>query len=177
MTLIAGIDPGLEGAICVYDGYRRLEIVDMPTLTASKTGKRDIDPHALADLLRSTLRPHHAFLERVGAMPGQGVSSMFNFGKGYGIVVGVLAALQISFTAVRPDIWKRVTGTATAKDASRVRASQVFPASTALWPLKKHHGRADAALLAYYGYRKLFPDDARHGTVGERQAARDLYSP
>lgn len=177
--LIGGLDPGLDGALAVFDGYLRLEVADMPTLIASKSGKREVDPHALADLLRpsSPLRPAHMFLERVASSPQQGVSSAFSFGRSYGIVIGILAALEIPFTAVMPTVWKKATGTPAEKDGAVSRASQLMPTCRHLWPLKKHHGRAESFLIAWYGYTKLYPADARHGTAIERRSARDLFMP
>jgi crossover junction endodeoxyribonuclease RuvC len=92
-----------------------------------------------------------AYVERVAARPGQGVASMFGFGVSYGLLRGVLTAKLIPVTLVTPQEWKRGTRTPAAKDAARARASEVFPGHAGLWALKKHDGRAEAALIAHFG--------------------------
>ena len=154
--LLCGIDPGLSGALCFYDsGTRESETIDMPTLDVTRGGKakRDIDAHALSELF---WRHHagHAFVEQVGAMPGQGTSSMFAFGKSYGVVLGVLAAVGVPYTLVPPAKWKRALSVVEGKDAARSRAKQLLPQAADQWPLKKDHGKAEAALIAYYGHRQ-----------------------
>ncbi len=156
--MIAGIDPGLGGAIAFLDAVRGgvVDIVDMPVLTLARGGKtkRDLDAHALARLIGER-RPGHAFVEQVGAMPGQGVSSVFSFGKSFGVAIGVLVALGAPMTFVAPAVWKRALGVPAAKDGARARASQLLPAAASHWPLAKHDGRAEAALIAYFGLRSL----------------------
>ncbi|MGE5548417.1 MAG: hypothetical protein ACM33T_16045 [Solirubrobacterales bacterium] len=93
----------------------------------------------------------HAFVEAVGAMPGQGVSSVFAFGKVFGLVLGILAANFIPHTLVPPQRWKRTLGVPADKDGARARASQLLPAHAGLWCRAKDDGRAEAALLAYFG--------------------------
>jgi crossover junction endodeoxyribonuclease RuvC len=151
-VIVAGIDPGLDGAVAFLG--EDLTVVDMPVLQLSRGGKqkRELDAHALARLL-STTSIDHAFVEAVGARPGQGVTSMFSLGRSVGIIVGVLAALDIPLTMAAPAAWKRSLAVPKAKDGARARASQLLPAAAAHWPLKRHHGRAEAALLALYGSR------------------------
>lgn len=155
--MILGIDPGLDGAIAVALP-RSLRIHDMPTLSILRGGKnkREIDLAALAKLLAPLpMVVCHAFVEQVGAMPGQGVTSMFSFGRSYGSILGILAALKVPVTHVPPVRWKKALQVPAGKDAARSRASQLLPDSTDLWPLKKHDGRAEAALIAEYGRRLL----------------------
>jgi crossover junction endodeoxyribonuclease RuvC len=156
--IIAGIDPGLSGAVAFLGAVSgaTLDIVDMPTLALSRGGKnkREVDAHSLARLIGDR-RPGLAFVELVGAMPGQGVSSMFAFGRAYGITIGVLAAREVPMTFDPPAPWKRALCVPAAKDGSRARASQLLPAAAHHWPLVKHDGRAEAALIAYYGLRQL----------------------
>jgi crossover junction endodeoxyribonuclease RuvC len=156
--IIAGIDPGLSGAVALLDAETGavVDLWDMPTLTLSRGGKakRELDPHSLAGALGRD-RIGHAFVENVGAMPGQGVSSVFSFGKSFGITIGVLATLGIPMTFVAPVAWKRTLGVPAAKDGARARASQLMPAAASHWPLVKHDGRAEAALIAHYGLRSL----------------------
>lgn len=149
---IAGIDPGLSGAICVFDVTAgMLTILDMPTVEvkSGKTTKRRLSEPMLAELLR----PHsieHCALEQVGAMPGQGVSSMFSFGQSYGAIRGVLAGLRVPITMVTPAKWMRDLKLSGGKDANRQRAAQLFPAYAASFARVKDDGRADAALLAFW---------------------------
>lgn len=151
--IICGIDPGLSGALTVFDTKKgTLFVIDMPTVEV-KVGakmKRRLSETMLAELLR----PHgieHSVLEQVSAMPGQGVSSMFQFGQSYGAVRGVLAGLRIPITHVTPSKWMRDLKLAKGKDANRQRAGELFPAYAASFARVKDDGRADASLLAYWG--------------------------
>jgi crossover junction endodeoxyribonuclease RuvC len=91
----------------------------------------------------------HAYVENVHAMPRQGVSSTFSFGFSFGTVIGCLASLRIPYTLVSSNLWKRqVNIRGKGKDAARTRALQLFPALAEQLNLKRHHGRADALLLA-----------------------------
>ena len=155
MTRIAGIDPGLNGAVAFLDGDI-VETHPMPVLLLKrgKGMKGEIDAHALAALLWGG-HAEHVIVEAVGAMPGQGVTSSFAFGKGFGVVLGILAAIGSPYTLVPPRTWKGAIGVNSAKAGSVARASQLFPANTDQWALKKAEGRAEAALLAYYGRQVL----------------------
>jgi crossover junction endodeoxyribonuclease RuvC len=123
----------------------------MPTLEvdSGKTKKRHISASGLRDILVS-FPTAHVVIERVGAMPGQGVSSMFNFGRSAGIIEGVVAALRMPHTYVTPATWTKAVGRAAGKDASRMRAMELFPSKADLFKRVKDDGRADAALIAYY---------------------------
>jgi crossover junction endodeoxyribonuclease RuvC len=158
MGLVAGCDPGLTGALFFIDPRNPVtgEAIDLPVhqLVRGKKAKRELDIAGLAGILAAH-RPAHVFIEQVSSMPGQGVSSVFAFGKGYGIVLGVLAAHGVPVTLVSPAVWKRALGVLRAKDASRARASQLLPQCAGQWPLKKDHGKAEACLLALYGLRML----------------------
>jgi crossover junction endodeoxyribonuclease RuvC len=156
MTTYAGIDPGLSGAIAFFNPDKGLLIVhDMPTVEVTRNGKKknEINAYALANLF-PVLATDEAVLERVGAMPGQGVTSVFSFGRSVGIVEGVLAALSISVTIVSPQAWQKAAGVRGGKDGSRLRASELFPNYAALFSRKKDDGRADAALMAWYAATK-----------------------
>ena len=128
----------------------------MPTLILARAGKskREVDAHVLADWIECE-RPGHALIENVGAMPGQGVSSVFAFGKGYGVIIGVLCALQIPVTFVSPQRWKKALAVPAAKDGARARASQLLPSAASNWSRVKDDGRAEAALIALYGLQTL----------------------
>lgn len=155
-TLILGIDPGLSGALAFYDPEANtLVIHDMPTFTVSVNNRqrRILDEDELARILHSNLLMQRiaAVVENVHSMPEQGVASSFKFGVCFGAIRGVLAALQIPRAYVEPSVWKRHFKLTSDKDAARRRASELLPQHAHLWPLKKHDGRAEAALIAYYG--------------------------
>jgi len=153
MSYVIGIDPGISGAIAVFDWYTKklVEIIDMPTLEveSGKTKKRHISAVSLANYLVG-FTDTHIVIEKVGAMPGQGVTSMFNFGRSAGIIEGVVAALEMPNTYVTPAAWTKAVGRAAGKDASRMRAMELFPAKADLFKRAKDDGRADAALIAYW---------------------------
>ena len=143
-----GIDVGLNGAIALFDMIEgHLEVHDMPVMEINK--KRQVNPQLLTNILEQHEAP--VFIEQVGARPGQGVSSMFNFGKSYGICLGVSAGLKLPTTTVTPVMWQRACKVEKGKDGNRLRATQTFPNYSNLFARKKDDGRADAALIAYWG--------------------------
>jgi crossover junction endodeoxyribonuclease RuvC len=148
-----GIDPGLSGALAVLDHAGALVAVhDTPVLTlaTSRGTRQEYDVPGLCALLTPYAASQaHVILEASQAMPGQGTRSMFTGGVGYGVMLGILAALALPHTRVRPAIWKRALGLGKDKEASRLRAMQLFPAADLR--RKKDHGRAEALLLAWYG--------------------------
>jgi crossover junction endodeoxyribonuclease RuvC len=148
-----GIDPGLTGALTVLDGDGTLVAVhDAPVLTLLTTRgtRQEYDVPGLVGLLTPYAGPQvHVTIEESQAMPGQGVRSMFTIGLGFGLWLGVLTALALPYTRVRPGPWKRALHLGTDKEQSRLRAQQLFPGAELR--LKKHHGRAEALLLAWYG--------------------------
>jgi len=155
MRYVIGIDPGLTGALAVldrvYDG--KVVVADMPVMAKGIGKKMQCNAAELAQL-PGHYRPAQVWLEQVGAMPGQGVSSMFSFGESFGVIRGVVAALGVPLELVRPAAWKRRFGLLKAdKDVARTRAIELYP----LLPLsrKKDVGRADALLIARYGLEEL----------------------
>ena len=151
--IILGIDPGLSGALAFFNtDAGHLSILDMPTVELKRNNKtkREVSPAQLAEFIRMG-NVDHCFLEKVNAMPGQGVSSVFAFGRSTGMLEGVLAALKIRTTMVQPQAWQKAVGQRPGKDGSRQRAAELFPVYVNLFALKKHDGRADAALIAWYG--------------------------
>ena len=150
-----GIDPGISGAVAfLEDDLSFIRVVDIPVMTL--TGKKQqVNAPELGKLFRVFLfdvpaENTTAYLERVSAMPGQGVTGMFNFGTGYGVIQGVLGALQIPMMLVSPRQWKHRAGLiGKDKDACRTLMQQLYPAA----PLgrKKDIGRADAIAIALYG--------------------------
>lgn len=160
--LILGVDPGLSGAIAAvtYDPIRSLfAYADMPTTT--RGSKNQIAIYDLAFWI-STLsdRVRFAVVEDVSAMKyttkdgqvrGQGAAASFSFGKTAGVIEGILAAHGKPIYFVKPATWKLALGLSHNKNDSRALATKLFPESEGAWPLKKHDGRAEAALLAHFG--------------------------
>ena len=150
MSYYVGIDPGKKGAFAVIDSYGDLIAIEK-TVTA----------HDLTQLLR-TYRPRHVFVEKAQAMPGQGVSSMFAYGQGFGELLGVLTATGIAYTLIRPSTWTKPMHQGTAGDEPKKRSAEafmrLFPASvekTRLRSGRLHDGIVDAALIATYGLRHV----------------------
>lgn len=156
MTCILGIDPGISGALAFYftETPDRVAVEDMAV--AAKM----VSAPLLADAIRR-YGPAIAVIESVGARPGQGVSSMFRFGTAYGIAQGVIGALQIPVEFVSPQRWKKHFHLPSDKALSLAKAQQLFPACAGSFNLVKHHGRAEAALIAKYGAETLFPHSTR----------------
>lgn len=153
MTFVVGIDPGIQGGIAfLSEDLKDIAVYDTPTITAAATGKNSVDVRALLRIMRERYTMvSHAYIEQVSARPGQGVTSMFNFGMTYGSTLAVLVAMGIPYTLVTPGRWKKALNVPAAKDGSIARANQLLPQHAERWPLKKHDGRAEAALLALYG--------------------------
>ena len=170
-----GIDPGITGAIAILDTETRLvRFVDTPTVTV-KSGKKfkdQMDPRAIVEILSVFTEDTFVTIEKVNAMPGwkndpenpgqrveasMGVTSAFNFGMGFGMWLGILAAMKLPYQTVHPITWKRsmMADMGKEKDASRVKAIQLFPNVYQDLKLKKHHGRADALLIATWGAKNF----------------------
>ena len=147
---VIGIDPGITGAIAVVgDVYN---VYDMPVIQASKS-KKQLNAYELAEIIKK-INPDKIFVEKVYAMPGQGVSSMFNFGKTVGIIEGVIATLKIPVEFVTPQKWKRWSELiGKEKDISRTYAIQKYPMFAEMLKRKKDIGRADAIHIAIYGLK------------------------
>lgn len=145
-----GIDPGLTGALALYYPDGSLEIQDMPVYEL-KT-KRAVDEYALARILDDwSTRTREVWLEQVGVRPGEGAVGAFTFGRGYGLLRGICCSNFLTIHDVTPSVWKRALKVTGDKDEARQRASALLPRHGRLWPLKKHDGRAEAALIALYG--------------------------
>ena len=145
-TCILGIDPGVSGAFAFYwpEAPHRVIAEDFPTAFGH------IDSGRLAERIRQ-MAPDFAVFEAVGAMPGQGVSSTFKFGRACGVIDGILGALNIPRRSVSPTVWKRHWKLTKDKEKSRALALQLFPACAKHFERKKDHNRAEAALIARYG--------------------------
>jgi crossover junction endodeoxyribonuclease RuvC len=148
--LIVGIDPGASGAIVILEDNVPIEWMIMPTYQVG-SAKR-VNAAELTDFMDMVKYPDHVYIEQVHAMPGQGVTSMFNFGHSCGTVMGVLGALGLPHTMVTPQKWKKAAGLiGTDKDASRARAIQLWPTWRDLDTKARGQAYADAALIARYG--------------------------
>lgn len=148
---ILGADPGIHGAIALLGTRGSLEIFDMPTIRADK--KLHVDDYTLARKIDAFGKNYieTAFIERVHAMPKNGAVSMFSFGTSYGILRGVIAASFIPAVLVTPQSWKKDLGITSDKKQSLAKARELFPEYLHLFSRQKDDGRAEAALLAYYG--------------------------
>lgn len=144
-----GVDPGLGGALALVDDELGLTVIqDMPVVQVGKT--RVVSEGMLREVIRD-LNPNHALVERVHAMPKQGVVSSFNFGMGYGLVRGVLAGLGVPVALITPMQWKRAMHMGADKSEARVIAARLFPLNAKDFSRVRDDGRAEAALLALYG--------------------------
>lgn len=165
MRFVLGIDPGLTGALALYDPITGgLEaVIDMPATT--RGGKNELDPYLLSAFISTHAKSIRLVaLEDVSAMKytnaagkvrGQGAAASFAFGKYFGVVVGVLAANHLPILFVKPAVWKMGLGLSSRKEDSLRVAREKFAPHSALFALKKHDGRAEAALLAFYAAERL----------------------
>lgn len=155
MKFIIGVDPGAAGAIAILETNGKLvHVFDMPAVEVVTGGKakRRVSPEMLAAELRLYAdQGAVAYVEQVGAMPGQGVSSMFAFGQAFGIVLGVMAGLAIPTQTVTPGKWKKDMKLNTGKDAARAKAAQVWPGQAGEFKRVKDDGKAEAALIGLWG--------------------------
>ena len=153
--LIFGIDPGISGAISIFKNNKFVEVLDMPTMIDGKKNKRQVNGAQFAHIIKEYSNGYDGemsvIVEQVNAMPGQGVTSMFNFGQSFGVVKGVCSALNIPIYFVRPLKWKKYFDLVkTHKDASRTKAIQIYPHISDKISRKKDSNKADAILIASY---------------------------
>jgi crossover junction endodeoxyribonuclease RuvC len=155
--IIAGIDPGLTGAFSRFDAATGalIDVIDMPVLELIKTGRtsQTVDPYGVTALLRRDCE--HIFIETPQSRPGQSTQSTAKTFVGFGIIIGVIAALDIPMTSVSAQKWKHSLRVPASKDSARLRASELIRGGSMHWPLKKHDGRAEAALIGLWGLRQL----------------------
>lgn len=154
MGCVLGVDPGLRGALAFLHREGRLLVCDVPTfqVVRGKKKKLEVDQHGLQEILSKfgsgvTI----AYVEVASAMPKQGATSMFAFGFVYGSLRQAIVSNGIALTHVTPQVWTKALAVRKGKDASRLRASELMPKYAELWSRAKDHGRAEAALIAYYG--------------------------
>jgi len=154
--LIIGIDPGISGAICFFKNGEVKEILDMPNMAEGKKNKRQINgPQIYNEISKRIINiPKNevvVVIEQVSAMPGQGVTSMFNFGQSFGVLKGICSAMQLSMHFVRPAKWKKYFNLIkTEKDASRTKVIEIFPYISSQLSRKKDSNKADAILIASF---------------------------
>ena len=161
--LIIGIDPGISGAICFFEDGQVKEIVDMPVMADGKKNKRQVNGNQIYNEILKRINKFQkkdiiVVIEQVSAMPGQGVTSMFNFGQSFGVIKGICAAMQLPIFFVRPVKWKKHFELINSqKDASRTKAIEIFPYFSSQLSKKKDSNKADAILIAsfYYETHKL----------------------
>ena len=131
--LIIGIDPGISGSICFFKDGKILDVVEMPTMTDGKKNKRQVNGSQIYNEIKKKIdvvseEDIRVVIEHVTAMPGQGVTSMFNFGQSFGILKGICSAMRLPMYFVRPAKWKKYFSLINSeKDASRTRAIEIFP--------------------------------------------------
>ena len=156
--LVIGIDPGISGSICFFQNGIILEVIEMPTMIEGKKKKRQVNGSQIYnEILKKTHQIEkqdiRVVIEQVSAMPGQGVTSMFNFGQSFGILKGICSAMQLPMYFVRPAKWKKYFGLINSeKDASRTRAIEMFPYFSSQLSKKKDSNKADAILIASFYY-------------------------
>ena len=152
--IIIGIDPGISGAISIVENKKILEVYDTPTMIDGKKNKRQINSAQVTNIIKERLNSGKkvvVVVEHVNAMPGQGVTSMFNFGQSFGVIKGICAALNLPIHFVRPVKWKKHFNLIkTNKDASRTKVIEVYPEISDKLHRKKDSNRADAILIALY---------------------------
>tara|TARA_B100000941_G_C28350964_1_gene471784 strand:+ start:336 stop:830 length:495 start_codon:yes stop_codon:yes gene_type:complete len=154
--LIIGIDPGISGAICFFYNGEVKDVIEMPSMADGKKNKRQINSqqvfNEISERIRNTPKKEIiVVIEQVSAMPGQGVTSMFNFGQSFGVLKGICSAMQLSMYFVRPAKWKKYYGLIkTEKDASRTKVIEIFPYISSKLSKKKDSNKADAILIANF---------------------------
>ena len=152
--IIFGIDPGVSGAISILENKKIIEVFDMPTMIDGKKNKKQVNGSQVANIIRENLindKEIAVVVEHVNAMPGQGVTSMFNFGQSFGAIKGICAALNLPIYFVRPAKWKKYFNLIkTEKDASRTKVIEIFPYISSKLSKKKDSNKADAILIARY---------------------------
>ena len=161
--LIIGIDPGISGSICFFEDGKILEVIEMPVMTEGKKNKKQVNGSQIYnEFLKRINRKDdeiRVVIEQVSAMPGQGVTSMFNFGQSFGILKGICSAMQLPMFFVRPARWKKYFNLINSqKDASRTRAIEIFPYFSTQLSKKKDSNKADAILIASF-YNETFKTD------------------
>ena len=156
--LIIGIDPGINGSICFFDDGKIIDLIEMPSMASGKKNKRQVNGAQIYNEISQKIKNFEkknikVVIEQVSAMPGQGVTSMFNFGQSFGVLKGICSAMQLSMHFVTPAKWKKYFNLINSqKDASRTKAIEVFPYISSHLSKKKDANKADAILIASFFY-------------------------
>ena len=162
--LIIGIDPGISGSICFLEEGIIKDVLEMPTMTEGKKNKKQVNGSQIYNEISFRIKTYEkknikVVIEQVSAMPGQGVTSMFNFGQSFGILKGICSAMQLPIYFVRPAKWKKYFNLINSeKDASRTRAIEIFPYFSSNLSKKKDSNKADAILIASY-FHETYKND------------------
>ena len=163
--LIIGIDPGISGSVCFFQNGKILQVIEMPTMIDGKKKKRQVNGSQIYNEILKRINEFEkqnvrVVIEQVSAMPGQGVTSMFNFGQSFGILKGICSAMQLPMYFVRPAKWKKHYNLINSdKDASRTRAIEIFPYFSSHLSKKKDSNKADAILIANFYYETYKIED------------------
>ena len=163
--LIIGIDPGISGSICFLEDGIIKDVLEMPTMTEGKKNKKQVNGSQIYNEISFRIKTYEkknikVVIEQVSAMPGQGVTSMFNFGQSFGILKGICSAMQLPIYFVRPAKWKKYFNLINSeKDASRTRAIEIFPYFSSNLSKKKDSNKADAILIASFYYETCKNED------------------
>ena len=158
---IIGIDPGLSGAIAVMHDKKVINMYDMPVMAEGKKNKRQLNSSQLVNIIKENINEGEetiVVVEQVNAMPGQGVTSMFNFGQTFGALKGICAALELPIFFVRPSKWKKHFELInSSKDASRTKVIEMYPKLSSQLAKKKDVNKSDAILIArFFSETRLF---------------------
>ena len=162
--LIIGIDPGITGSICFFENGKIIDLIDMPNMADGKKQKRQVNGAQIYNEIFLRIKNLDkknikVVIEHVSVMPGQGVTSMFNFGQSFGVLKGICSAMQLPMHFVRPAKWKKFFNLINAeKDASRTKAIEIFPYISPQLSKKKDANKADAALIASFFYETYQSD-------------------
>ena len=162
--LIIGIDPGISGSICFFEDGKIIEVIEMPVMTEGKKNKKQVNGAQIYNEFLKRINYKNddirVVIEQVSAMPGQGVTSMFNFGQSFGILKGICSAMQLPMFFVRPAKWKKYFNLINSqKDASRTRVIEIFPYFSTQLSKKKDSNKADAILIASFYYETHQKED------------------
>lgn len=150
MKTVLGVDIGMSGALAFYDGEEML-IWDMPIFVVK--GCNTVDSHKLNKIIKDQ-SPTEVYIEQTIVPFNNSRKALMSLSLCKGIFVGILSSLEIPYTFISPRVWKTAMKCPAEKQAARMRATQLLPQHADNWPLKKHDGRAEAALIAVYGFNK-----------------------
>ena len=162
--LIIGIDPGISGSICFFEDGKITEVIEMPVMTEGKKNKKQVNGAQIYNEFLKRINNKddeiRVVIEQVSAMPGQGVTSMFNFGQTFGAIKGVCAALKLPIFFVRPSKWKKYFELInSSKDSSRTKVIEMYPSLSNQLSKKKDVNKSDAILIARFYSETRFKDN------------------